>query len=166
MTTKSAVLTVRIPAETKEELQAAAAYSGSSLSTLVLEAALARARRVLRKHERPGGLKPAKFSRSQALAYVRCLAHEARNGGSFRYLKVGYEAARFAPKLLEGREDRHKTLGDLRIALRSADNEAVFAWFAREVPFLGTLVPDWRRDTFAEGVRSSWAAGDATLKSQ
>lgn len=164
MTTQNRSLLVRISALDKEILTAAAAHAGVSLSTLVRQASLARANRILGKSERKGGPDPRRFSRSQALTYLRSLAREARRGGFSRHLKVGYEVARFTPLLLGKRRERTAALRQLQGLARADDLAGIHGWYDRLLPAIAKLVPAWRRDEFAGGVRSAWASGDAMLR--
>ncbi len=142
----------------------AAAHQGLSISTLVRKASLARARRIVGKSERKGGPDPTKFSRPHSMTYLLSLAREARQGGVSRHFKVGFEAARFTPRLLGRKSNYFSSLRQLQGLARRNDLPGIFSWYERVLPSVAKLPPTWRTEEFAEGVRSAWASGDAMLR--
>ena len=159
---KSQIILLRLDAETKESIEAAAHLQGQSVAGFILGAA-AHAARGMQRAATAGHRGIGKFTGIPNFFWAGCL--EASKGGAASYTEPAYHLSlslgHQQPQDLRSEEwaERIEKLGELA-DLR--DEEGIIRWFERHYPRCMGLVPVPRRGEFLEGVyqaRSAVLAG-------
>jgi hypothetical protein len=159
---KSEFIIVRVDADTKGRIEAAARRQGLSLSTFVLRAAEGAA---ARKPTQAGSLKPR--GRAGSPTFFVALCAEARQGGESSYYDAGHELMLHVAELRAchlSEEEWGCRLDRLAELLQGEqDEEGVWQWFQQELPRCMVLVPTRRRDQFLKGVYAMWEEDPGVL---
>jgi hypothetical protein len=147
---KDSTLTLRIDAQSKQRIAAAARRKGRNLTGFVLETVLNSVRRSEGEANRKTIMTPAHFGK---------LCRAAWSGGEGDYFHVGHE--------LMTEIERWKYPGSptLERSLLSNDStdEDVFNWFAFHLYRYARMIPRRRTTRFVEGVRKAFKEARATL---
>lgn len=151
---KGETIVLRVSGENKAAIKSAAANLRQSLTTFITEAALKRARQVVK---RP----PTRGVHGGVPSFFRACCIEAGQGGANGYASAGWHLANSIagsqmPYDLEP-EEWEKEIEALKELLvdDDDDDEGVWAWFTRHYPKCTELVPTRRRSQFVAGVRQA-----------
>jgi hypothetical protein len=170
---KSETIMVRVSAETKARIKAAAHRLGKSVTTFVLEAAEKAAGKV---EAMPTTIEKPKGRGACPTFFVAC-CHEAARGGTNGYAAAGRTLARRLHDLAPWEMEEDEWEEELRLledrlypprdggllAIFNPDDEQVWEWFTRNLPRCTALVPRRRREQFLAGVYEAVEEGDVEL---
>jgi hypothetical protein len=152
MADKEATIVLRVSAELKATITAAAEQLGVPLTTFIADSALKRALQL--QHGNATG--------PQALpvpAEFRALCNEAVRGAANGYATPGWHlaslvGAQYGPGM-DG-ETWSRQVDALKALLANRDDEGTWAWFQQHYPHCMALVPSRRREQFLYGVRRAY----------
>jgi hypothetical protein len=145
-------LSVRVSAQVKQQVEAAAGARGLTLQEFVLEALLTASK----TRRRPA-------ARARALELILGLLNGIRRrgstmeGGRRGYRRVGFETARQCPNIVRMGGRWKETLAQLRNLLAARDPESsrtrkhLLDWCDRNLPKVMEQVPSRRRTQFIHG---------------
>jgi hypothetical protein len=160
---KSEFIVIRVDAETKRRFEEAAEGVGLSLTSFLLRAAGAAAKRQAkaRATARPT---PRKTS-GACPTFFKALCWEARRGGGLGYDRAGTQLTHVAAELVAFDTDEEWTekLKGLEALLLARDDAGVLGWFDRELPKCMALIPRRRRASFLAGVYREVEEDDGVL---
>lgn len=153
---KSETIIIRVDAESKRRIEAAAEDLGLTLTTFLLKAAEAAASGVEKRRERARvPFRPVGRKTSGACpSFFRAICLEASRGGELGYDRAGRKLVRVAAELIAGdtAEELAEKCKDLKGLVRDRADNCVLGWFDRELPRCMELIPRRRRPTFLAGV--------------
>jgi hypothetical protein len=150
---KTGVIIFRVDPETKGRIEAAARRSGKSITSFILEAAERAARKAEAMPAPTFVTKPR--GRGACPTYFLALCEQATLGGENGYYRAGHELMRHVKEAVSWEVDeseRDAKLKELGRLMDAQSDEAILAWFDREVPRCMQLVPRRRRASFLRGV--------------
>jgi hypothetical protein len=151
---KADVLVLRISAEDKASIKAAAEVIGKSLTTFITEAAVKQAAQVKRRPPRKQSA--AKGVHGGVPTFFRACCYEAAQGGENGYDSAAWHLANSLgsqqPYDIEA-DDWAKEMEALQDSIGNDDDQAIWEWFKRHYPKCIALVPVRRRAQFVAGVR-------------
>jgi hypothetical protein len=146
------VLFLRINGRAKERIRDVAQESGQSLTTFVKDA-LDKAVKHAEKKKVGRKKRPATFGALPG--FFKATVHEARRGGEGGYYHAGrilmLHVTSLAPYDVED-DEWAACLDVLERHIGANDDDAVLAWFEKELPRCMDLVPKRRREQFLRGV--------------
>jgi hypothetical protein len=150
---KSAYLIVRVAAALKQRIEEAARRQGMSITSFVLKAAEAAARKA---ESLPAAalLKPTRGKGACPTFFVAACT-EAGRGGASGYRQAAWHLTGSLMSLKDyslSDEEWHARLDRLEQLIDAGDDDGVLAWFERELPRCMALVPQRRRQQFLQGV--------------
>jgi hypothetical protein len=149
---KGESVVLRISAEDKKAIKAAAERGGKSLTTFITEAAMKQAREVER---RP----PAKGIHGGVPTFFRACCMTAASGGESGYASPGWHLASAVGSQIPydlDLDEWEQEVDALKELLADGDDEGAWDWFKRHYPKCMALVPTRRRDQFVQGVRRAY----------
>jgi predicted DNA-binding protein len=154
---KQSIMTLRVDAEAKQRITAAAHHVGKSITNFALEATMNSVEQVENSMTKK---KSTQRTQGACPAYFRALCMTAQAGGESGYYHAGHALARG----LESEGSYEMTSGEwdaeiskLEELLSAGGNDDdVIAWFERNLPRCVELVPRRRRAQFVEGVRGAF----------
>jgi hypothetical protein len=152
MADKEAIIVLRMSAELKATITAAAEHLGLPLTTFITDAALKRALH-LRQENAVGARGP------RVPADFRVLCKEAVKGTADGYATPGWHLAALVGTQRPASIDNETWLRQvdaLKALLANRDDEATWAWFQQHYPDYMVLVPPRRREQFLYGVRRAY----------
>ena len=152
MADKEATIVLRVSAELKAAITAAAEQLGVPLATFVTDSALKRALQLRNSSASAGQGEPVP-------ADFRALCKEAVKGTANGYATPGWHlAALVGAHRVVGMDDEtwSRQVDALKALLANGDNEAAWAWFKQHFPHCMALVPGRRREQFLYGVRCAY----------
>jgi hypothetical protein len=153
---KNATIILRVDAETKAGIEAAAKRKGQSMTSFILETAAKAAG--LEKPMMTTLLKPK--GKGPCPTFFRALCYEAEQGGE-GYFSAGFELAGGLASLLPyeemGDDEWHREIRKLS-KLRGNDQKTL-EWFSRHLPRCLSLIPNRRREQFLAGVYEAIVQG-------
>jgi hypothetical protein len=146
------LLTLRIDADLKKRIAAAAARRGKSITTFVLEAATSEVNVV---ESEPSA---RAIERGPLPTFFVALCTTAAAGGrGGSYVEAAQELTRhlrdLCPYEIEGGEWNERVDVLVEAVTNGATDEVILDWFDQSLPRCMALVPRRRRDKFAERVR-------------
>jgi hypothetical protein len=151
MADKEATIVLRMSAELKATMTAAAERLGMSLSTFLTDTGLKRALQLQQANASGAqGVVPASF---------RVLCDEAGRGTANGYATPGWHlAALLGAQRAAGTDDEtwSRQVDALKALLANRDDEAVWAWFQQHYSHCMALVPARRREQFLYGVHQAY----------
>jgi hypothetical protein len=139
---------LRLSSEHEAEIKAAAASLGQSVTKFLTDAALRRARQVMKRQ-------PSRGVHSGVPSFFRACCYEAANGGG-GYSVPGWHLANALGSQIPYDLDMDEWQAEveaLHQLIADKDDEGVWAWFKRHYPKCMALVPARRREQFVAGVR-------------
>jgi hypothetical protein len=152
MADKEAIIVLRMSAELKATITAAAEQLGLPLTTFITDAALKRAQHL--RQENASGTQGVK-----ALADFRVLCKEAVKGTADGYATPGWHLAALVGTQRPADIDHEawsRQVDALNALLANRDDEATWAWFQQHYPDCMALIPPRRREQFLYGVRRAY----------
>lgn len=148
---KEALVMLRVHAEEKDRIEAAARAAGRSVTDLILEAVM----KEVAKIEKADGPKPTRRGHLPTYFRASCLTASAGGTQSYRWVGRSLVGALASERPLEIEEDdwcqRLEELEQL-LALDDSDDD-VITWFKENLPRFIAQVPPRRRGVFIEGLR-------------
>lgn len=152
MADNEAIIVLRMSAELKATITAAAEQLGLPLTTYIIDAALKRALHL--RQENASGAQGVRLS-----ADFRILCNEAVKGTADGYATPGYRLAALVGMQRPDGIDYETWLTQvdaLKALLANRDDAATWAWFQQHYPDCMALVPARRREQFLYGVRRAY----------
>jgi hypothetical protein len=151
MADQEATIVLRMSAELKATITAAAEQLGMPLATFLTDTGLKRALQLQQgSTSGPQAAVPASF---------RVLCNEAARGTTNGYATPGWHlAALLGAQRAAGTDDEtwSRQVDALKALLANRDDEAVWAWFQQHYSRCMALVPARRREQFLYGVRQAY----------
>lgn len=146
--TKPVHITLRVAADVRKQLAAAARTKGVTMQTFIVEAAKQAAGRVKAPRGKHGGV-PGFF-------WAQCEMSRVSRGRGATYENAGYELARNLHDEYPydiGQDAWYKELEDLRELVNAADVDGIWEWFRDHMPKAMALVPTRRKAVFVRGIQ-------------
>ena len=151
--TKDANIMLRVDAEAKRRITAAARASDKSITAFITETTM----NAVVKAERKRSRRPKRELRGACPSFFRACCATAQAGGQNSYRCAAYELTRalseLSPWELSAAEWTER-LKELAEVLESDSSDAgILRWFEENVPRCLALVPRRRRGSFVQGVQ-------------
>lgn len=151
MSKKRDFIIIRVDPTTKQHLSDVAQSRGQSLTTFLLQAAEEAARKEEKKM--PATL-PKPKGKGPCPTWFVAICSEVSQGGASTYAWAGRKLIRSIAQVLGSeyeRDEGNAQLDELEDLLTEQDDDAVIAWFERELPRCMALIPQRRRTQFLRG---------------
>jgi len=149
---KEQALVLRMSAEIRAQIEAAASRSGQPLTTFIIDAALKKALQWQREQAAPG-------LNAGVPGYFRTLCRQAEGGGRNGYATPGWYLAATVGSERPGTfspEDWERQIDAFKALIANHDDDAVWEWLQHHCGRCMQLIPPRRREQFLHGVRRAY----------